>query len=73
MDLSYPQSKSVNDGIPKGQYLGEEFILVYPSVDELMKLIKIAGPGCMLYKRDLKHAYRQIPIDTRDLHFPGFC
>ena len=55
----------MNDGIPTKEYLGEWVDLVYPSVDDLAELIKNKGPGCELYKRDFKKAYRQIPVDPR--------
>ena len=72
LDLSYPRGHSVNDGIPKGEYQGEEIELSYPGVDDLAKQIKLLGPGCVLYKKDLKKAYRQIPIDPGDIHFLGY-
>ena len=31
VDLSFPKGKSVNDGIPRDMYLGEETHLTYPS------------------------------------------
>lgn len=72
LDLSFPHGQAVNDGIPKGEYLGENYELSYPSVDDLAKQIRTHGEGCMVYKRDLKRAFRQIPIDPGDLHFLGY-
>jgi ribonuclease HI len=72
LDLSFPRGRSVNDGIPKGEYQGEEIELSYPKVDDLAEQIKDIGLGCKLYKRDLKKAYRQIPIDPGDVHFLGY-
>ena len=71
MDLSFPQGNAVNDKIPKGQYLGEEFELTYPSVDALVKMVKIKGRGCLLMKRDLRRAYKQIQTDPRDWNLLG--
>ena len=72
LDLSYPHNRSVNDGIKKGEYLGEQLELLYPSVDDLAKEIKVLGRNCVLYKRDLKKAYRQIPIDPGDIHLLAY-
>ena len=75
LDLSYPPGSglSVNDAIPKDSYLGVPGRLHLPSVDNLVSLVKIQGKGCLLYKRDLKQAYRQIPIDPGDMHLVGYC
>ena len=72
LDLSFPIGRSVNDGINKGQYLGEVIELKLPKVDEFSKLICKKGIGCLMFKRDLKKAYRQINIDPKDVRKVGF-
>ena len=72
LDLSFPPGRSVNDGIIKGQYLGEDWDLRYPSVDAFAKLVFRKGQGCLMYKRDLKRAYRQIPICPGDVRKLGY-
>lgn len=72
LDLSFPSGKSVNDHISKEFYLGEKVELSYPNVDDLVGIIKDKGPRCMLFKKDLKRAYRQIPVCPGDIHFIGF-
>lgn len=72
VDLSFPQGKAVNDGILKDQYLNEEINIRYPTVDDLVDLIKKKGKSCHLFKRDLKRAYRQIFIDPGDVHLMGY-
>ena len=72
LDLSYPPGKSVNDAVPKTSYLGDPFILKFPSVDSLVDEIKLLGNGCLIYKRDLSRAYRQIPVDPGDWSFVGY-
>ena len=62
LDLSFPKTKAVNDHIDKSEYLGETIDLVFPKVDDFVELIKIKGKGCLLFKKDLKRAYRQISI-----------
>lgn len=72
LDLSFPPGRSVNDFISKDVYLGERVQLSYPKVDDLVGIIKDKGGKCLVFKKDLKRAYRQIPIDPGDLHLVGF-
>lgn len=37
-----------------------------------MGIIKEKGPDYLIFKKDLKKAYRQIPICPGDLHLVGF-
>ena len=37
-----------------------------------MGIIKKKGPDCLIFKKDLKRANRQIPICPGDLHLVGF-
>jgi hypothetical protein len=43
-----------------------------PKVDDLVGIIKEKGPDYLIFKKDLKRAYRQIPICPVDLHLVGF-
>ena len=72
MDLSFPPEQSVNSGIPTDTYLGETYKLRLPGVDALVALVQAFGSGSLLYKKDLRRAYRQLPIDPRDYHFLGY-
>ena len=69
MDLSFSVGCSVNDGIPKDTFLGEPFQLCLPGVEALATLICRCGPNCLIFKKDLHHAYRQFPIDPRDYDY----
>jgi hypothetical protein len=60
-DLSFPESHSVNDGIPK-----EFGAIAYESLGKAISLIAKAGPGAILMKRDLKSAFRHIPVSPLD-------
>ena len=71
MDLSFPPGDSVNDKIPRDEYLGEDITLKYPGVDALVALIKKKGQGCALMKVDLRRAYKQIHTDPGDWNFLG--
>ena len=72
VDLSWPCGSSVNDGIPSGSFLGELLELTYPTIDAIVSAIVSLGRGCMLYKRNLRKAYRQFPVDPDDYHSLGY-
>ena len=62
-DLSCPHGQSVNDGIP------QEFgTLQYESFQHALQLVAQAGPNCLLLKKDLKTAFRQVGISPLDWH-----
>ena len=72
VDLSWPLGSSVNEGISKDVYLGGVINLSYASVEEVCKMVLDVGVGAVIYKRDLRHAYRQIPVDPRDYRYLGY-
>lgn len=72
MDLSYPPNSSVNSGISASSYLNEPYKLRLPGIDRLCQFILQHGRGCLLYKKDLQRAYRQLPIDPKDYNLLGF-
>ena len=72
VDLSWPLGESVNDSISKDTYLGEEMSLRYTTIEDICNLVMELGPGCLIYKRDLRKAYRQIPIDPADYRYLGY-
>ena len=63
---------SVNDGINKDNYLGIDVELAYPIIDAFASMVKMLGPGALLYKQDLPRAYRQIWTDPFDVPYQGF-
>ena len=71
-DFSFPEGSSVNHGIPKDYYLGDQIDLSYPSVDSLALLLKQLGPGSHIFKKDLRRAYRQFKVDPGDIHLCGY-
>src|SRR5271169_56840 len=62
-DLSCPAGKSVNDGIEPT--FGE---LKYETFDAALQEIAKLGKGTVMMKRDIKSAFRHIPISTEDHH-----
>ena len=50
IDLSWPLGCSVNAGIDKASYMGTDFVLVLPTVDNITDQLKALGRGAHLYK-----------------------
>lgn len=72
LDLSFPKNNSINSSIDKDEYLGEKTQVNFPRVDDFIALIKKKGKGCLLFKKDLRRAYRQISIDPSDYHLVSY-
>ena len=72
LDLSVRGGDAINGFIDKDNYLEEDVNLKYPNVDILVDLIKKHGRNCLIFKRDLSRAYRQIFIDLHDVHLVGY-
>ena len=72
VDLSFPRGTSVNDAIPKDSYLDSPLSLRLPGIDALVNITIQKGTGCLLFKKELRHAYRQLRFDPRDYHLLAF-
>ena len=66
VDLSSPEGHSVNDGISK-----ELASVSYMSVDDVIACILNLGRGTLMAKRDIKQAYRNIPVHPQDQFLLG--
>ena len=49
IDLSGPLGELVNAGVPADKYLGMEFVLTYPSVDNIIQEVLRLGKGCKIF------------------------
>lgn len=80
LNLSHPyHAGSVNSGISKTRYLGKAIELHYPTVDNLVQKIiqkkeetKQTKEKVLLFKKDLKRAYRWVNVDFGDVHLLGY-
>ena len=63
VNFSWPCGHSVNHGIPRESFLGDPLDLTYPTIDAIVDAVVSLGRGCLLYKQDLRKAYRQFPVD----------
>jgi len=73
LDLSMPKGRAINDFVDKDYYLNEKVDLVFPKTDDFAQLIKAKGQGCLLFKKDLRKAYRQISICPSNYNLVAFC
>ena len=71
VDFSFPPGKAVNDGISKLTYLEFDIVFSLPLVHSMVGRLNELGPGCLLYKKDLKGAFRQFSTDPGDYCFTG--
>jgi hypothetical protein len=65
--LSYPHGDSVNDWIPES-YSN----MVYTTVENVFNLVRRAGQGALLVKKDLKDAFQVIPVAREERWLLGF-
>ena len=73
LDLSYPEGNSINCGIDKDWYLGEESKLTLPSMDQLAEQVMKLGPNCKVFKVDLQRGYRQFFVDPAAIPWLAYC
>ena len=71
IDLSWPKGSSVNSGIDKNSYLGSEFALTFPTVDNITQDLRKVGPGAHIFKIDISRAFRHIKLDPADYDLLG--
>jgi hypothetical protein len=66
VDLSYPEGRSVNDGISS-----DLCSLQYVKVDDVVRQLLQLGPGALMAKLDVKSAYWIVPVHPQDRHLLG--
>ena len=71
VDLSWPKHFSVNAGIDKNSYLGTDFILSFPTIDDITDAVKKVGRGAHIYKIDVSRAFRHVRLDPHDYDLMG--
>ena len=72
LDLSYPPGRSVNDWIPKDNYLGFDIELKFPGVDNLARRVAALSPNCRMWKCDVRRCFRQVLLDPSSYELFGF-
>ena len=71
MDLSWPKGSSVNDAVESDTYVGVNFLLTLPTIDNITDTVKKLGRGCHIAKIDISWAFKHVPIDPADTHLLG--
>ncbi|KAJ3455228.1 hypothetical protein MRS44_013828 [Fusarium solani] len=66
-DLSWPPDRGVNQGIPDSWSTIE-----YMNIDDIYDQVVQAGPGCTIIKRDIKDAFRIVPVAEDNQHLLAF-
>ena len=64
--LSYPPGISVNDGIDNNLCS-----VTYTTFDKVSQMVFKLGKGALMAKRDIKSAFRLLPIHPNDFHLLG--
>ena len=59
IDLSWPKDYSVNAGVDKNSYLVTDFVLTFPTIDDITEAVKKVCKGAHLYKIDVSRVSRQ--------------
>ena len=57
IDLSFPVGHSVNDGVPKNVFQGEDVNYSLPTLQDLVEIVKKNSRDSYLWKADLERAY----------------
>ena len=71
VDLSWLHGKSVNDMVCNDIYLGTNFKLKFPPVDDITARVQKLDGKCLLYKINLQRAFRHFKLDPRDINKTG--
>ena len=71
VDLSWPLGTSINAGIDKNSYLDGDFVLTFPTVDDITAELFKLGRGVHIYKVDVSHAFHHVKVDPGDFDLLG--
>ena len=71
LDLSWPKGESVNAGVEKNGYMGGEFKLTFPTIDDLTQELVRIGKWGHIFKVDVSRAFRHLSVDPRDYDLLG--
>ena len=71
VNMSYPYGASLNDKICNKNYDGVDFVLKYPSVDEIVETVQHLGSDVLLSKIDISRAFRNLRVDPLEYDVLG--
>ena len=71
VDLSWPKMGSINHNVASDIYMGTPFKLKFPTIDDIVNRIISFKGKCLLYKVDIRRAFRILKLDPQDIAFTG--
>ena len=71
VDLSWPKGHSINDAVESDNYMGVDFLLTLPTIDNILNAVKKFGKSCYIAKIDVSRAFRHVPLDPKDINHVG--
>ena len=66
LDLSFPRGQSVNDQVDREKFDNSEFLLKFPSVDDIVDEICRSNDDVTIAKIDMARAFRNLRVDPAD-------
>lgn len=66
-NLSHPENRSVNHHIPD-----HYATITYPTLAVILDMVLKGGRGCYIVKKDIKEAFRIVPVSPQDHWLLGF-
>ena len=61
----------MNAGVERNGYMGGEFKLTFPTIDDLTQQLVKIGRGAHIFKVDVSRAFRHLSVDPRDYDLLG--
>ena len=66
LNLSNPSTNSVNDKVTRSLFDGQQFVLKFPTIDNIISQIKATKDRVLLAKIDIARAFRNLGVDPAD-------
>ena len=61
----------MNSASDSDRYLDVDFVLTYPSIDNITDEVLKLGKGCQIFKVEISRAFHHVPLDPGDLDLLG--
>jgi hypothetical protein len=73
VDLSFPSTHNhaVNISVSKNSYVGMQFELKLPTIDNICQVLNLVGKNVKIFKVDLARAFRQLHLYPFDVKYMG--
>ena len=71
VNMSYPYGASLNDRISNTHYDSVDFVLKYPSVEDIVNMVQDLGNDVLLSKIDISRAFRSLRVHPMEYDVLG--